>query len=182
MALYDTLFATATTKTLKSRAAQVPTFYAPRMDSSVKSDDLLLFVLPPIAVVFGALHCIAWNFHFPSHTERLFWRIGSLAITLIPAAPLVCFFVLFLFFDLLPSLFKFLKETYDFRLSIKLPKSMKKIVMNLLLGIGAFLAGAGLVAYMLARLLLLAQAIILLRRQPESAFYTIDWAKFLPHI
>jgi len=45
-----------------------------------------------------------------------------------------------------------------------------------------FLAGAGLVAYMLARLLLLTQAIMLLRKQPESAFYAINWTNFLPHI
>lgn len=52
----------------------------------------------------------------------------------------------------------------------------------MLFTIGAFLAGTGLVAYMLARLLLLTQAIILLRKQPESAFYAINWADFLLHI
>jgi len=41
--------------------------------------------------------------------------------------------------------------------------------------VAALLAGTGLIAYMLARLLLL-------RKQLESAFYAINWANFLPHI
>ena len=53
---------------------------------------------------------------------------------------------------------------------------------NMLGAIVVFLGGAALVAYMLARLLLLTQAIMLLRKQPESAFYAIDWADFLPPI
>ena len=53
---------------------------------------------------------------------------------------------------------------------------------DMLEAIAVFLVGAALVAYMLARLLLLTQAIMLLRKQPESAFYAINWANFLPHI
>lgn len=30
------------------------------------------------SVVFGALHVAAWNFYFPSPTERLLWRISSI--------------------------------------------------------------------------------------------------------
>jgi len=35
-------------------------------------------------VVFGAIHCVAWSFHFPSHTESLLWRISSAVITTVP--------------------------------------------------------------------------------------------------
>jgi hypothetical protein len=28
-------------------------------------------------VLFGALHCIAWRFHFPTLVERLLWRVSS---------------------------------------------------------------------------------------------------------
>ena len=44
------------------------------------------------------------------------------------------------------------------------------------------LRGPGLVAYMLARVLLITQAVVLLRTQPESAFYAIDWTRFFPHL
>ncbi|KAG2369196.1 hypothetical protein BDR07DRAFT_1199514, partial [Suillus spraguei] len=38
--------------------------------------------------IFGGIHCVAWNFTFPSHQEQLLWRISAVAIT---CAPLVVF-------------------------------------------------------------------------------------------
>jgi len=38
------------------------------------------------------------------------------------------------------------------------------------------------VTYMLARLSLFLQAIVLLRQQPSSVFFTVTWTKFIPHI
>lgn len=35
-------------------------------------------------VLFGAIHLTAWNFTFPSSTERTLWRVGSTAITAFP--------------------------------------------------------------------------------------------------
>lgn len=32
-------------------------------------------------IAFGALHIAAWNFHFPSPTEQLLWRISSVSCT-----------------------------------------------------------------------------------------------------
>jgi len=178
--LAESLLDIATTRTLKSNATHVPAFYAPNTDDSEDHESLVLFGLPIVAAVFGALHCIAWNFHFPSHIEQLLWRIGSLTITLIPLVPFVFFAFLFLRI--------FLERRYGFHLSIpsiSLPQSVGnalEAVTITLLVIITFLVGAGLVAYMLARLLLLTQAIMLLRKQPESAFYAINWANFLPHI
>ena len=37
-----------------------------------------------IATIFGGIHCVAWSFQFPSHTEQLLWRIASLSITCVP--------------------------------------------------------------------------------------------------
>jgi len=34
--------------------------------------------------IFGALHCLAWHFPFPTLTERLLWRVAALFITAIP--------------------------------------------------------------------------------------------------
>ena len=178
--LAGSLFGIATTTTLKSDATHVPTFYAPNTDDSEDHESLVLFGLPVVAAIFGALHCIAWNFHFPSDIEQLLWRIGSLTITLIPSVPFVYYPL-----ALIARLLKFLKGRYGFHLSIpfiSLPQSVKEAVAMTLVVIMVFLAGAGLVAYMLARLLLLTQAVMLLRKQPESAFYAINWSNFLPHI
>ncbi|KAK0502207.1 hypothetical protein EDD18DRAFT_683932 [Armillaria luteobubalina] len=43
--------------------------------------DAVLFV---IGSIFGAIHCIAWSFDFPSHAEMLLWRISSLSALLLP--------------------------------------------------------------------------------------------------
>lgn len=31
-------------------------------------------------MLFGAVHCLAWNFSFPSHVERVMWRAASLGV------------------------------------------------------------------------------------------------------
>lgn len=37
------------------------------------------------AVGFGAIHCLAWNSPFPSSSERIAWRVCSVATTALPA-------------------------------------------------------------------------------------------------
>lgn len=37
------------------------------------------------ATVFGAIHCVAWQFRFPSHTEQFIWRFASVIITGAPS-------------------------------------------------------------------------------------------------
>jgi len=37
-----------------------------------------------VAVVFGAIHYIAWSFQFPSHMEQILWRISSIVLTCTP--------------------------------------------------------------------------------------------------
>jgi len=151
--LVDPLFGIATTSTIVANSGHVPMFYAP-ITGSNHQITLIFFVLPAVAVLFGGLHCIGWNFDFPTDIEQLLWRIGSLAITSIPSM---------LFVDGL------MIKYANFRLMWLGP--MLRIV-------GGFL----LVTYMLARPLLLTQAVVLLRKQPESAFYGINWADFLPHV
>ena len=42
------------------------------------------------STLFGALHLLAWNFHFPTLVELWLWRIASLCITAIPPlAPII---------------------------------------------------------------------------------------------
>ncbi|KAH0535918.1 hypothetical protein FGG08_007177 [Glutinoglossum americanum] len=37
------------------------------------------------STVFGLLHCIAWNFEFPTPTERLLWRVAAVGTAAIPS-------------------------------------------------------------------------------------------------
>ena len=168
-ALTVALLAIADTEHLEFHSTTyVPTFYAPTL--SLDFEALFFFVLPPTAIVFGALHCIGWNFHFPSHVEQLLWRIGSLTITLLPTILL-----------LLPTLF-YINDIIKKLCGIYSGPLIPYSVQDILTVIGIFFGGASLIAYMAARLLLLTLAVVLLRRQPESAFHAINWANFLPHI
>jgi len=36
------------------------------------------------STLFGALHCIAWDFHFPSYVELILWRVASVASMGVP--------------------------------------------------------------------------------------------------
>ena len=50
-------------------------------DSHYKTSSYLMIVS---SVVFGALHCIAWKYDFPTSAERLLWRIAAVASTVLP--------------------------------------------------------------------------------------------------
>lgn len=38
-----------------------------------------------VCLAFGALHLVAWNFHFPSEAEKWLWRVSSLCCMTFPA-------------------------------------------------------------------------------------------------
>jgi len=166
-ALAIALYAIMETDNIDS-PSYVPTFYAPT--PSGNSGTLLLIVLILTSTIFGVLHCMGWDFHFPSHAEQLLWHIGSLAITLLST---ILFTILAL---------SYIHHVIEDRYRISILNTMPSAMQDIILGISAFFRGASLIAYMAARVLLLTLAVVLLRKQPESAFYAINWANFLPHI
>ncbi|KZP11718.1 hypothetical protein FIBSPDRAFT_837244 [Athelia psychrophila] len=61
---------------------QVPTFW-----SNCTSDLLILFgdiIALMVAMVFGAVHCAAWSYTFPSLEQQKMWRVCAIAIAAIP--------------------------------------------------------------------------------------------------
>ncbi|KZP09472.1 hypothetical protein FIBSPDRAFT_239223 [Athelia psychrophila] len=66
-----------------SQSGKVPTFYSgtPNEWESIQANVIAL----AFAMMFGAIHCAAWSFTFPSHAEDLIWRIASTAVVGIPA-------------------------------------------------------------------------------------------------
>jgi len=57
----------------------------------------------------------------------------------------------------------------------------RKLVQTVLIYILDFIMAMLLFVYVLARLVLIAQALALLRRQPPNSFLAVDWTRFIPH-
>ena len=108
-----------------------------------------------VGVLFGAIHCIAWSFSFPTHVELLIWRISSVAVTVVPSHILLMLF---------------------------LTDWLKNTNFNATLVIVSFsILPAGML-YILARAVTLILVFTSLRDLPPGAFNTVYWTTFIPHI
>ena len=158
--IFTAVFGIITTSFIHPGASHVPSFYA----SSTQSDRwsrMVVFAL--FGVIFGGLHCIGWNFKFPTHPEQSLWRSTSLAIAAIP---------------LIVAPIDFLLSTrlriHDIN-SCPTPEEVALLMFDLVMTILLFI-------YVPARLSLIAQALALLRSQPASALSAVDWTKYVPHL
>ncbi|KAI0059877.1 hypothetical protein BV25DRAFT_1918235 [Artomyces pyxidatus] len=129
---------------------RVPTFYGGgtnNVSNSIYSDALALFA----AGTFGAIHCAAWHYTFPSHAEQFIWRASSFAITVLPDAMLF---------------------------PIVLHKSNIVVAWG---GVIPFIFALCAPIYIAARLLLLALSFTTLRSLPPEAYRAIEWTTQIPH-
>lgn len=124
---------------------------------------LALFLSSSMAgVLFGAAHCLAWDFQFPTHIVQVTWRVSSVCVVAVCALILIgrC---------TLGGAFKFVQ-----RLSVEKFGPMI-LYYNPFIIIPAVL-------YLLSRIILFSAALISLRHLPESAFETIHWVDTIPHL
>ena len=155
------------TDTIPDGATHVPAFYSPKSES----DDYSVFIIIPVfGSMFGGLHCLAWNFTYPKHVEKIIWRIASLTIALTPVTCLVL------------SVIMVLAQKVLLRGGGKMEDTMTKISGSSVVAwtlLIMTLAPIGM--YMVARLVLLVEAVALLWRQPANVFQDVVWTKFLPN-
>lgn len=151
LTFYDVVF---TTSSFPVDASHVPPYYTP----SPKSSWYYAIILPLLCIIVGGIHCAGWNLTFPTNTQRDLWHAASLAVTAIP----------FLSFLILSVLKYVLKSQLGS--SEKFPRTLLNVIFVI-----------SVVAYVAARVFLVAQALALLRNQPPSAFLAVDWTKFVPH-
>jgi hypothetical protein len=104
------------------------------------------------SAVFGAIHCVAWSFYFPSHTESLLWRISSAAITTVPVPTFVVAVVAY----------------------HSLSDKWTNISVVLLVFLGLL--------YVAARVITVALAFMTLASLPFGAFQTVYWTTRIPHL
>ena len=136
-------------------ATHVPTFYSPIHQYNRYWHPFLLLVL---ASIFGGIHCAGWNFSFPSYGQQMLWRVASLTVAILPLIALP--------------------------MGILIASILVKCICRDLDVLQCALAFANDIivpTYAAARLILLGQAIALLRHLPPSALTVIDWSQFFPH-
>ena len=134
-----------------SHKNRVPRFWSDTTDEDVIIAHLIML---GVGVCFGAVHCIAWHFSFPTHTELLIWRISSVAITALP-----------LYIPLMIGFGMLLGVSID-------TENLYATVVYL---------SAGLL-YILARAVTLVLAFTSLRDLPPGAYESVHWTTFIPHV
>jgi hypothetical protein len=131
-------------------------------------------ILPSIALslataIYGGIHVIAWNLHFPTAKQALYWKLSAADI----AAS-----------GMLYSIGYWLVATHKHRLDpLSRMKSRKAEFALFILILVPTLLGLLLVAaYIVARGYLPVEALISLKALPVEAYETPKWSQYLPHL
>ncbi|KAK7002312.1 hypothetical protein R3P38DRAFT_1731329 [Favolaschia claudopus] len=111
-----------------------------------------------VAIVFGAIHCIAWNSTFPSMAEKWMWRSSAVVVTGVPVGYLVW--------------------TECWNNHIAPPDSCP----DWLHAIAMCLQTVVVYLYIIARLFLLVLPFTALRSLEPAVFIDVSWAKYIPHL
>ncbi|KAI0069304.1 hypothetical protein BV25DRAFT_1818295 [Artomyces pyxidatus] len=135
---------------LREPQAHVPTFYGGSVFDEHHEDIIADVVAVVVAMVFGGVHCTAWDYAFPSAVERMIWRVSSVAIVVLPALLI---------------------------LGLVFWNKMSDTGRDVVVCIMAF---SGL-AYVGARVLLLALSFTTLRSLPYEAYEAVQWTLLIPH-
>ncbi|KAF8127434.1 hypothetical protein EV363DRAFT_1266966 [Boletus edulis] len=114
-------------------------------------EEVIAVALLSTWTILGGLHLIAWNFDFPTETEKMLWRIASLVLAGGPLA--------FVGTAIISSDWKgWAEDARDV--------------------IWVFLCILGVVS----RMLLVALMLSSLRSLPCSAYQTVSWTAYVPHL
>lgn len=146
---------------------RVPTFYA--ANDSYSDMDTKAFAMSMVAFfIFGAIHCTAWMFSFPTQTEQNLWHIFSVAILGVPVFTATTLWALRY------------ARAYDHLYSsdASFLHALAQSVISLLV----FLQPVVALLYIIARIVLLTLAFTSLRALPGGAYETLAWTDYIPHI
>lgn len=144
----------------KPRSRQrVPKFSAGR--PSATQNDIADIVASIVTVLFGGIHCFAWNFPFPSSAEQLLWRIASVLITVLPVGWIMIYTYSFSEHNDLPP-----ADWAPGYVGITVKGVLSSIVVPF---------------YLIGRAILLGIAVSSLRSLPAASYETVRWTTFIPH-
>ena len=118
------------------------------------------------SMAYGGVHAAAWNGYFPSRIETWLWRASSICI----AGSGLTWIVI----NMSARISKGFKEYWGKVESLRAHWTS-------LVGLGSLATLCGL-AYLLARIYLVLEAFISLRKLPAGAFETLQWTQLVPHL
>lgn len=140
-----------------------------------------------MVVLFGSLHCAAWNAYFPSTTEQNLWRIASVITASSAVVSGMIAGILLGMFMLIASLpwicgcishvDKEEKQVLRTALQIQKHTWMQRFgaCANVMCGLVVML-------YIGVRLFILTEAFAGLRALPLGAFEVVQWTTYIPHV
>jgi hypothetical protein len=140
----------------------------------------LYIVLPSVGILFGGVHCFAWQFPFPTGQEKVLWRVSAVYCT---ASPFLIPLLGFIFeapHGFLPVWINLVLEWVRF--------AFEKI-RDLLSWLGGRHAGiifsmvitSPMVLYVACRIILVVLTFTSLRAPPAGVYEATFWTSFLPH-
>ena len=142
------------------------------------------------ALIYGALHAVAWTDHFATPAETLMWKISCIYIAgfgSVAMAILVAWDALRRYDMYRQSRFDgylhnrpegTLKEALKYAWSEKLSKRTRDRLIWF--GFGLFVA-IPVLFYLFCRAFLVVEGFVGLRRLPALAFHTPEWTQYLVH-
>jgi len=145
-------------ETLGKKRLRVPTLYSSHNDDDPNNGSSTVLVMC-VAIVFGAIHCIPWAFHFVTLQERWVWRISAI---LVSGAPISLATAIFL----------------DEKIFHRNEATGMKLCSNFI----TFIMIITIFLYIIARIILLVLPFVALRAPPPGAYVQLNWVSFLPHI
>ncbi len=129
-----------------------------------------------VGVLFGAIHCAAWSFYFPSYAEMVMWQLSSTAV------------LIGLFLGSHTGLIMLIGNLVDREWSSRLdrifngPQEDRRPWALNFARISWFMTSASSVVYTAGRITLIILALLQLRSLPPFTFCTVQWTTYIPHI
>jgi hypothetical protein len=140
--------------------------------STMDKDPLFWLMLIALPMVYGSVHLTAWNFDFPSRVEQIMWRVACIIIAGGIPGSLVALIIIVVLCAVGDGISE---EGWTEKLVEGwLVLILGSVVLGLLMGSVALYFGA--------RLFVIVESFISIRRLPLGVFVTVHWANYIPHL
>lgn len=146
---------------------------------TMRDNVIIRVVFVGSATVFGGIHCIPWNFRFPSTLEGIMWNTSA---AIIAGAPPIMWYMLALIGLLMKQLRAYDSKALQPDPHPALCRSPQHVIMavtTMMLQLAHLIL---IIMYCLARFILLIQAFVLLRDLSPSETRPISWPSLIPHV